>query len=79
MTTWALSDGDWVRRLRGTHAALRPDGRLLFETRRPERRAWQEWAAETEPVTLDIPGTGPVERRLEVTNVSLPFVSFRYT
>ncbi|WP_422769500.1 class I SAM-dependent methyltransferase [Plantactinospora sp. WMMC1484] len=74
-----LTDGDWVRTLRGIHAALRPDGHLVFETRRPERRAWQEWAAETEPITVDIPGTGPVERRLEVTDVSPPFVSFRYT
>jgi hypothetical protein len=45
---------------------------------RPERRAWEEWAADAAPVILDIPGTGPVERRLEVTGVSLPLVSFRY-
>lgn len=51
----------------------------MFETRRPERRAWEEWAAATGPVILDIPGSGPVERRCEVVDVSLPFVSFRYT
>jgi hypothetical protein len=42
-------------------------------------RAWQEWAADTGPVTLDVPGSGMVEQRREVTQVSLPFVSFRYT
>jgi SAM-dependent methyltransferase len=72
-----LTDDDWARTLRGVHAALRPGGHLVFETRRPERRAWEEWAADTAPLTLDVPGIGPVERRLEVTDVSLPLVSFR--
>ncbi|MDW3847166.1 class I SAM-dependent methyltransferase [Micromonospora sp. BRA006-A] len=74
-----LSDDDWARTLRGVHGALRPGGHLVFETRRPERRAWEEWAADTAPVTRDVPGVGPVQRRLDVTAVDLPFVSFRYT
>lgn len=74
-----LTDEDWTRTLRGIGAALRPGGCLVFETRRPERRAWEEWAADTGPVSLDIPGTGSVERRSEVTGVSLPFVCFRDT
>ena len=56
-----------------------PAGHLAFETRRPEYRAWQEWAADTGPVTLDVPGAGIVEQRREVTQVNLPFVSFRYS
>jgi SAM-dependent methyltransferase len=74
-----LADEDWARALQGIHAALGPHGHLVFETRRPERRAWEEWAADDAPVILDIPGSGPVERSLEVTDVSLPFVSFRFT
>jgi SAM-dependent methyltransferase len=74
-----LTDDDWTRTLQGIHAALRPRGHFVFETRRPERRAWEEWAADTARVTLDIPENGPVEQRLEVTDVSLPFVSFRHT
>jgi SAM-dependent methyltransferase len=74
-----LTDEDWTRTLRGIHAALRPGGYLVFETRRPERRVWEEWAADTAPVVLEIPGSGPVERRREVTDVSLPLVSFRHT
>lgn len=74
-----LSDEDWTRALQGIYAALRPGGYLVFETRRPERRAWAEWAADAGPVVVDMPGSGPVQRRLEVTDVSLPFVSFRYT
>lgn len=74
-----ITEDDWARALQAIRAALRPRGHLVFETRRPERRAWEDWAADTAPVTLDIPGTGPVERCLEVTSVDLPLVSFRYT
>ena len=73
------TDDDWTQALQAIHAALRPRGYLAFETRRPERRAWEEWAADTGPVVLDIPGSGPVEQRREVTGVSLPLVAFRYT
>jgi SAM-dependent methyltransferase len=74
-----LTDADWAQVLRAIGAALRPHGYLVFETRRPERRAWEEWAADTAPVTLDVPGIGPVEQRRQVTAVNLPLVSFRYT
>lgn len=74
-----ITDDDWSQALQAIHAALRPRGYLVFETRRPERRAWEEWAADTDPSILDITGSGPVEQRREVTGVSLPLVSFRYT
>ncbi|GAA3818158.1 class I SAM-dependent methyltransferase [Sphaerisporangium flaviroseum] len=74
-----LTDDDWTRTLQGIHAALRPRGHFVFETRRPERRAWEVWAADAAQVTLEIPGSGLVEQRREITDVSLPFVSFRYT
>jgi SAM-dependent methyltransferase len=74
-----LTEQDWAQVLRAIGAALRPRGFLVFETRRPERRAWEEWAADTGPVTLILPGVGAVGQRREVTAVGLPFVSFRYT
>jgi SAM-dependent methyltransferase len=74
-----LTEAAWTQVLAAVGAALRPRGYLVFETRRPERRAWEEWAADTGPVTLDVPGQGPVEQRREVTAVHLPLVSFRYT
>jgi SAM-dependent methyltransferase len=73
-----LTDESWSQTLRGIAAALRPRGHLVFETRRPGYRAWEEWGADTAPVTLDVPGIGSVERRLEVTELSLPLVSFRH-
>ena len=74
-----LTEAAWTQVLAAVGAALRPRGYLVFETRRPERRAWEEWAADTGPVTLDVPGQGPVEQRREVTAVHLPLVSVRYT
>jgi len=73
------TDEDWDQVLRAIGAALGPAGHLVFETRAPGRRAWQEWAAQTDPVRRDVPGSGLVERRLEVTAADLPLVSFRYT
>ncbi len=74
-----LADEDWAATLRGIRGALRPHGMLVFETRRPGYRAWEEWAADSGPVVRDVPGSGPVERRLEVVDVRLPLVSFRHT
>ncbi|MEV0562527.1 methyltransferase domain-containing protein [Dactylosporangium sp. NPDC050588] len=74
-----LEDRDWAATLRGIHDALRPGGVLVFETRRPERRAWEGWARDPGPHTRDVPGVGVVEERRSVTEVRPPFVSFRYT
>jgi ubiquinone/menaquinone biosynthesis C-methylase UbiE len=74
-----LTDADWAATLRGIRGALRKGGYLVFETRRPQRRVWEEWAVETGPISFDVPGTGIVEQRREVTKVALPYVSFRYT
>ena len=73
-----LTDGGWAQTLDAIHAALCPGGYFVFETRRPEARAWEEWATEAPRVVVD-PDLGSVERRLEVTEVSLPYVSFRFT
>ncbi|MET8638794.1 methyltransferase domain-containing protein [Streptomyces sp. NPDC004074] len=72
----------WRTTLRGAYEALRPDGRLVFETRDPARREWEEWAEWTRETTYrrtDIPGVGHVETWAELTDVSLPLVSFRGT
>ncbi|MET9382408.1 class I SAM-dependent methyltransferase [Streptomyces sp. NPDC002928] len=69
----------WRRSLQGTPAALRPGGRLVFETRDPARRAWQEWNREASYAVTEIPGVGAVESWVEVTEVSGPLVTFRWT
>ncbi len=74
-----LSDEAWIATLVGVHEALRPGGRLVFETRDPARQAWSAWTREQSYRCLAIPGEGVVETWLSVTEVSLPFVAFRTT
>jgi SAM-dependent methyltransferase len=73
-----LADDDWARTLQAIRITLRPGGYLAFETRRPEGRAWEEWAASYGQV-IDVPGIGTIQQDLKVTRVDLPFVSFRFT
>ncbi len=74
-----LTDDDWGLMLRSVHAALSDGGHVVFETRRPECRAWEEWAVDTGPVSRRVRGVGVVEQRRQVTSVALPLVSFRHT
>ncbi|WP_228994807.1 bifunctional 2-polyprenyl-6-hydroxyphenol methylase/3-demethylubiquinol 3-O-methyltransferase UbiG [Streptomyces sp. DH8] len=69
----------WRATLRGAYAALRPGGRLVFETRNPAARAWEGWTRETSFRVTEIPGVGAVESWVEVTGTSGPLVSFRWT
>ena len=61
-----VDDADWSATLCGIRGALRYGGHLVFETRRPQRRAWEQWAVETGPVIQNVPGIGVVEQRREV-------------
>ncbi|MEJ7707651.1 MAG: hypothetical protein WKF82_10515 [Nocardioidaceae bacterium] len=40
------------------YAALRPGGRLVFETRDPAYRGWREWNRSASYSITDIPGVG---------------------
>jgi SAM-dependent methyltransferase len=69
----------WRDTLRGAYTALRPGGRLVFETRDPARRAWEEWNREASYAVTDVPGVGVVESWGEVTGVDGQLVSFRWS
>ncbi|MEV7079707.1 class I SAM-dependent methyltransferase [Streptomyces sp. NPDC093516] len=69
----------WRQTLRGAREALRPGGHLVFETRDPARRAWEEWTRENSYRVTEIPGVGPVESWVRLTEVSGPLVTFRRT
>lgn len=73
------ADDDWAATLRGIRAALRPRGRLVFETRDPQRQAWREWNKAETLARTDIPGVGVVETWCDVLDVSGPLVTFRWT
>ncbi len=74
-----LTDDDLSATLRGIQGALRPSGHLVFESRRPEYRAWAEWQQEPAEVAVQLAGVGAVSLRRDVTSVELPLVSFRQT
>ncbi|WP_223833241.1 class I SAM-dependent methyltransferase [Streptomyces venezuelae] len=69
----------WRETLRAAREALRPGGRLIFETRVPARRAWKNWTREASHRVTRVPGTGAVESWVEVTAVDGPLVSYHWT
>jgi len=72
-----LTDDDWEATLRAARQALRPGGHLVFETRDPARRAWEQWTPELTRTVVDVPGIGVVESWEEVTDVTGDLVTFR--
>ncbi|SFO12198.1 Ubiquinone/menaquinone biosynthesis C-methylase UbiE [Geodermatophilus obscurus] len=74
-----LTDEEWAATLGAIRAALRPGGRLVFESRRPERQAWREWTRERSWTRAVVPEVGPVETWVEVTDVRGSLVSFRWS
>lgn len=74
-----LTDQDWASTLRLVYAALRPGGRLVFETRDPAARAWLAWNRGRSYRRTSIPGVGSVESWVELTGISGELVSFRWT
>jgi SAM-dependent methyltransferase len=73
------SDQEWAATLRGVHAALRPRGRFVFETRDPARQAWLTWNRAETFQRLPLPGGDEITTWLDVTEVKWPLVSFRGT
>lgn len=74
-----LADDEWLATLRAARAVLRLGGHLVFEVRDPARKAWTEWTPERSYRRFDLAGVGAVESWVELTDVTLPDVSFRWT
>jgi len=74
-----VDPSDWDGTLRGVHDALRPGGHLVFETRDPAKRAWDEWNRAASYKVTEIEGVGAVESWVRVIDVSGPLVTFRWT
>jgi SAM-dependent methyltransferase len=62
-----VTDDEWLAALRAAHQLLTPDGRLVFETRVPARRAWERWNGPGADV--EVPGVGRVSDSYEVLTV----------
>lgn len=72
-------EAEWLATLRGVHAALRPGGHLVFESRDPGQRAWERWTRRDTYRLNQVPGVGRVQSWEEVTDVDGPLVTFRST
>jgi SAM-dependent methyltransferase len=70
------TDQDWAVALTAARNALRPGGRLVFETRNPAQQAWRQW---DQTRRLVLTSTGPVETWTELTEAEADRVSFRTT
>jgi hypothetical protein len=72
-----LTDAAWAAVLTAAHQALRPGGGLVFETRVPERRAYEGWTPDRTRRTFDIPDVGPVTAWEDLLDVTGDLVTFR--
>jgi SAM-dependent methyltransferase len=72
-----LTDDEWAATLTAARQALRPGGWLVFETRVPERRAYEQWTPELTHVAVDVPGVGTVTSWEEVIDMGAGLVTFR--
>ena len=72
-----ITDAEWDTALRSARAALRPGGRLVFETRNPAVQAWREWNRAGSLSRAVVPGVGAVQSWSEVTEIHDDLVSFR--
>lgn len=71
-----LSDDEWLATLAGIRDVLRPGGRVVFESRDPARRVWEQWRRDWTPERIELPGVGVIESWGEVTRVEGQFVTF---
>jgi SAM-dependent methyltransferase len=74
-----VARADWEAALLAIYDALAPGGYLIFETRDPAYRAWQEWNRVASYDVTEIDGIGAVESWYDVTEVNGSLVSFRST
>jgi SAM-dependent methyltransferase len=74
-----IHDDEWVATLSDIRAAVRPNGRVVFETRDPAAEGWRGWNRQDSYRRMDIPNAGIVESWVDTTEVRGPLVSFRWT
>jgi len=72
-----LTDAEWDAALAAIREALLPRGHLVFESRRPEARAWDRWTPERTRAEADVEGYGHVRSWQQVLDVTDHLVTFR--
>ncbi len=74
-----VTDQDWATVLCAVRQALRPGGRLVFESRDPARKAWLAWNRDQTYRSVVVPGAGPIQTWIDLTAAGEGLVSFRTT
>jgi SAM-dependent methyltransferase len=70
-------DEAWRTTLAAIHRALRPGGRVAFESRNPAARPWTAWTPQASRRQLDDPALGQVEVWHQVIEVQGDRVAFK--
>jgi ubiquinone/menaquinone biosynthesis C-methylase UbiE len=71
-----LTDAEWDAALHGIHAALRLGGRVVFETRDPQKQAWRDWTRENTYIDTVVDGVGRVRTWDDLLEAAPPLVTF---
>jgi len=71
-----VDDTEWQRALADLRRSLVPGGRLVFDTRDPRAREWEQWNPIDSRFRVTLPDTREVEAWTEVTAVQDGRVSF---
>lgn len=71
-----VDDRDWQAALAAAHRALRPGGRLAFESRHPQSAPWETWTPEASLRRISVDGNGTVNIWQELIDVSGERVRF---
>ena len=74
-----VRDDAFEATLASIRRVLKPEGHLVFEVRRPERKAWLDWTRENTYERKHVPGIGAVEGWCDLLEVKGERVSFRWT
>lgn len=70
------ADRDWAETVSTIHAALRPGGRFVFESRDPAKRAWESWTKEKTRQVVEVAVEGQVESWVQLRSVDGDTVVF---
>lgn len=73
-----VTDDQWADVVEAAASRIRSGGLLVFETRDPQRRAWEGWTPEATRTTAELADGDVATTWCRVTAVDLPLVSFRF-
>lgn len=61
-----VDDRDWQAALAAAYRALRPGGRLAFESRHPQSTPWKAWTPEASLRRISVDGNGTADQTVDV-------------